>query len=148
MYPLACTLAAVQLLTYSSTCPVRTSLYLNLDFSLLTTLCTLDFSLRGTAKPQLSLGFHAFPSAPLHVCTTPDSFEERPFFTTSSRLSFLSANFLILFSGLISCFKTYKSVETSLRNQGSRVSRYPPSPSDFFSLSPVFIFRALSIIRH
>lgn len=113
MNPLVCIPAAVQLLTYSSTYPVRTSLYL----LLLTALCILDFSLRETAKPPSNEILSRLPCISLTSSTclyNSRLLKERPFFTTSSRLSFLSANFLILFSGIFNCVMTYKSVETSL----------------------------------
>lgn len=142
MYPLACIPAAVQLLTYSSTYPVRTSLYLRLGFSLLTAFASsTSASEEQLNLPQMkfSLGFHAFPLPSLHVCTTPDPFEERPFFTTSSRFSFFSANFLILFSGIISCFKTYKSVETSLSETRARMFLDIPDLRQISSLSSLYL---------
>lgn len=147
MNPSVCIPATVRLLTYSSTYPVRTSLYL----LLLTALCILDFSLRETAKPPSNETLSGLPCISLTSSTclyNSRLLKERPFFTTSSRLFPLRQLPHPLLRHLQLCHDLQVCRNFSLSETRARVFLDIPHLRPISSLSPIFIFRALSIIRH
>lgn len=148
MNPSVCIPAAVQLLTYSSTYPVRTSLYLLLP----TALCILDFSLRETAKPPSNEILSGLPCISLTSSTC--LYNSRLLWGTTLLYHFLSALFPLrqlphpLLRHLQLCHDLQVCRNFSLSETRARVFLDIPHLRPISSLSPIFIFRALSIIRH